>query len=335
MGLVEGYESINLPLAKPQLRANLEKDLQLICDGVKQPADVLREQVRIHREAFEKILERATTIDATLANRLQEQPVDCPEPQRTNQFEEVHKCPRCSAMIALKTAAENRSMLTCLGYPACKYTMWIPQEYFKEAVVTDQVCEKCGPGFKKIKFKLKGMHLVSFLNCNNVEGLNYVTCVACDRSFKDLCGQDNNNATVNRQGNNTTVVDAPSNNGYINPNARNHRNAQNTSRDSGNQNTSRNATNNQGGGDGATRNNNTNRGDGNTRPSNRNDPEHKCPKCGKVLTPLTVVSQARGNAGRLYYKCCDYFKFADEITTSSTSTSTGSLFIHILKNFRI
>lgn len=337
MGLVEGYESINLPLAKPQLRANLEKDLQLICDGVKQPADVLREQIRIHREAFEKIMERAATIDATLANRLQEQPVDSPEPQRTNQFQEVHRCPRCSSMIALKTTADNRSMLTCLGYPACKYSMWIPVQYFKEAVVTDEVCQNCGPGFKKIKLKLKGMHLASFLNANRLEGLNYVTCVACDRSLKDLCGQDerpnNNNTTVNRQGNNATVADTSSNNGYINPNASNQRNAQNTSRGSGNQNTSRNARNSDApAARGNVSNNTTNRSDGNSRPSNRKSPEVKCPNCGKVLTPLTVVSDANGNAGRLYYKCCYYFKFEDELTASSTSTSIGLM--QIFKNFR-
>lgn len=335
MGLVEGYESIQLELAKPQLRASLEKDLQRICDGAKQPADVLREQIEIYKQAFEKILQGSTTIDSTIANRLQVQPIDSPEPQQTNQFQEVHKCPRCSSMVALKTTAGNRIMLTCLGFPACKQTMWLPQEYFKEAVLTDEVCQNCGPGFKKLKLKLKAMHLASFLNANNVEGWNYVTCVACDRSLKDLCGQSDvrqntANATVNHQGNDTTVAESPrSNNGYINPNTRNYRNGQNSSRISANQNASSNATNTQAGG---VNNNRTaqgiarNIGDGNSRnqrPSNSNDPEIKCPKCGKLLSPITVVKQTTGNAGRQFYKCCDYFKWADEITTSSTSTSTG------------
>lgn len=47
MGLVEGYDHVGLEvsLAKPNLRAELESDLQAICDGRKQPEDVLREQV--------------------------------------------------------------------------------------------------------------------------------------------------------------------------------------------------------------------------------------------------------------------------------------------------
>lgn len=329
MGLVEGYESIELPLAKPQLRANLEKDLQRICDGQKQPADVLREQIRIHKEAFEKILARSTTIDATLANRLQEQPVDGPEPQPTTQFQEVHKCPRCSSMIALKTVTDNRFMLTCLGYPACKQSMWLPQDYFKEAIVTDDICQNCGPGFKKIKLKLKGMNLVSFLNANNVEGLSYVTCAACDRSLKDLCGQDNDRPndgnSTSRPGNNTTVADSSGNNGYINPNRRNYRGGQNSSTTSANQSTASN----RGGGDGVNNNrpntnNSRNNSDGNSnrRPSNNNDPEVKCPKCGKVLSPITAHTAA--NEGRKFYKCCDnYFKWADEVSIPSSSTRTG------------
>lgn len=328
MGLVEGYESIDLPLAKPQLRANLEKDLQLICDGHKQPTDVLREQIRIHKEAFEKILARSTTIDATLANRLQEQPRDGPEPQPTTQFQEVHKCPRCSSVIALKSVADNRIMLTCLGYPACKESMWLPQEFFKEAVVTDDICPNCGPGFKKIKLKLKGMHLASFLNVNNVEGLSYVTCPACDRSLKELCGQDNDRPS---NGNSTsrpvaaTVAESPGNNGYINPNRRNYRGGQSTSMTSANQST---VASNPGAGSGGVSNNrpNTNtprnHGDGNSnRPtSNNNDSEVKCPKCGKVLSPITAHTAA--NQGRQFYKCCDnYFKWADEIATSSTSST--------------
>lgn len=347
MGLVEGYESIDLPLAKPQLRANLEKDLQRICDGQKQPEDVLREQIRIHKEAFEKILARSTTIDATLANRLQETPVDSPEPQPTTQFQEVHKCPRCSSMIALKTVQDNRIMLTCLGFPACKQSMWLSQEYFREGVVTEDICENCGPGFKKIKLKLKGMHLASFLNANNVEGLSYVTCPACDRSLKELCGQDNDrqnnvNATSRPVNNTTTFADSPRNNGYINPNTRNYGGGQNASRASANRSTTSNGgvANDRpsGVGNNPRPNNLRNQGDGNnnSRPSNNNDTEVKCPKCGKVLSPITANTAA--NPGRKFYKCCDnYFKWADEIAipTSSTRTGTESFLFNKTKFFSI
>ena len=43
---------MRFPLSKPNLRANLEKDLQAICDGQKRSEDVLRQQVVCYKEIF-------------------------------------------------------------------------------------------------------------------------------------------------------------------------------------------------------------------------------------------------------------------------------------------
>lgn len=337
MGLVEGYESISVPLAEPKLRAGLEKDLQRICDGIRIPSEVLSEQIQIYKEVFQKILERSQTIDATLANRLQVQPVDAPEPPPGNQFHEVHKCPRCSSMMVLKTMPDNRIMLTCLGFPTCNHSMWFPQEYFREATLVDEECQNCGTGFKKIKFKLKGLHLASFLNANNVEGLSYVTCVACDRSLKELCGQGSNrpnnaSTTLSNRNNNTTVAASTRpNNGYINPNARNYQSSHNSSTASGNQqNASRSSSNDTHYGGGSSESDANNRPSRPSRPSNRDgtsrndDTDVKCPTCGKVLNALTVRKNT-ANIGRQFYSCCSFFKWADEM--AAPSTSTGILLI--------
>lgn len=69
MGLVEGYDSVNLPLAYPQLRAELERDLKLICTGERNPKQVLSEQVEKYKEVYKVITERIQSIDDTLAER--------------------------------------------------------------------------------------------------------------------------------------------------------------------------------------------------------------------------------------------------------------------------
>lgn len=69
MGLVEGYDAVELPLAKPHLRAGLERDLKLICTGHRPPNEVLAEQIEIYREAFQKMVERADALDRSMANR--------------------------------------------------------------------------------------------------------------------------------------------------------------------------------------------------------------------------------------------------------------------------
>lgn len=71
MGLVEGYEAVDLPLAEPDLRAGLERDLKLICDGRKDAKFVLDEQIKIYRDAFKIITEKVTLMDQSLATRLE------------------------------------------------------------------------------------------------------------------------------------------------------------------------------------------------------------------------------------------------------------------------
>lgn len=69
MGLVEGYNSVNLPLAYPELRAELERDLKSICTGERDPKEVLLEQVEKYKEVYEVITESIQSIDDTLAER--------------------------------------------------------------------------------------------------------------------------------------------------------------------------------------------------------------------------------------------------------------------------
>lgn len=54
IGLVEGYDEIGYEMSKPHLRAALEKELQLICNGAKDPQQVLRNQLFEYEKVFEE-----------------------------------------------------------------------------------------------------------------------------------------------------------------------------------------------------------------------------------------------------------------------------------------
>lgn len=69
MGLVEGYDSIHLPLPYPELRAELERDLKLICTGHRNPDDVSKEQIEKYKEVYRQITSRIVAMDDALANR--------------------------------------------------------------------------------------------------------------------------------------------------------------------------------------------------------------------------------------------------------------------------
>lgn len=69
MGLVEGYDAVNLPLAYPELRAELERDLKAICDGQRDPKIVLSEQIEKYKVAYQQITEKIIDMDRALGNR--------------------------------------------------------------------------------------------------------------------------------------------------------------------------------------------------------------------------------------------------------------------------
>lgn len=69
MGLVEGYDSMNLPLAYPELRAELERDLKLICTVQRNPKDVLKEQIEKYKEVYRVITTRILQMDQKIAAR--------------------------------------------------------------------------------------------------------------------------------------------------------------------------------------------------------------------------------------------------------------------------
>lgn len=62
MGLVEGYDSMGFPMSKPNLRSDLEADLKHICDGRKDPKQVLSTQLTTYKEVFRIALEQVISI---------------------------------------------------------------------------------------------------------------------------------------------------------------------------------------------------------------------------------------------------------------------------------
>ncbi|XP_055594004.1 DNA topoisomerase 3-alpha [Uranotaenia lowii] len=191
MGLVEGYESMDLPLAQPELRAGLEADLKLICEGQKDPKIVLAEQIQKYKEAYRIITAKARALDQAMGQRLNEAPRDAPVNQPVAGTTTVHlicKCPKCSQMMTLKTKKDGTSFyLGCLGFPDCKNCVWF-DENIKEATGTDEICTRCGGANKKIEVKFKQSRFYGMLNHTNNN--SYRTCIVCDDQFRDLLGID-------------------------------------------------------------------------------------------------------------------------------------------------
>lgn len=161
MGLVEGYNNIGLEvsLAKPSLRSQFEKDLQLICDGRKSADVVKREQIEKYKAVFITVMEKITEIDRTLGTRLQVQPTPADMAQVINQQDHkpVLKCPKCgNDMIIRERKNGEGKYLTCSGYPACRNAVW-----FSANVETIEVLEN---SCRNVSLRSKGKSQVRYIN---------------------------------------------------------------------------------------------------------------------------------------------------------------------------
>lgn len=162
MGLVEGYNNIGLEvsLAKPNLRAEFEKDLKLICDGIKDADEVKREQIAKYRAVFQTVMEKMRLIDQSLSTRLEDRPVDVPDAEIIANNEDQRpamKCPKCGSDMVLRNKSNGPGKyLTCTGYPQCRHSIWFPT-CVDNIEIQNQHCAECGPDYKQLKLKFKAM----------------------------------------------------------------------------------------------------------------------------------------------------------------------------------
>lgn len=145
MGLVEGYDSMGYEMSKPDLRAELEADLKLICEGKKDKFVVLRQQVQKYKQVFTEAVAKAKKLDEALSQYFGEgaevaqqeaiYPV-VPEP--------IRKCPQCNKDMVLKTKKSGGFYLSCMGFPECRTAVWFPDSVL-EARRDESVCPVCQP----------------------------------------------------------------------------------------------------------------------------------------------------------------------------------------------
>ncbi|KAM9695205.1 DNA topoisomerase 3-alpha isoform 2-T2 [Trichechus inunguis] len=156
MGLVEGYDSMGYEMSKPDLRAELEADLKLICEGKKDKCVVLRQQVQKYKQVFIEAVAKAKKLDEALSQYFGE---GAEVPQQEEIYpampEPIRKCPQCDKDMVLKTRKNGGFYLSCMGFPECRSAMWFPDSVL-EASRDESVCPVCQPQpVYRLKLKFK------------------------------------------------------------------------------------------------------------------------------------------------------------------------------------
>ncbi|XP_057632710.1 DNA topoisomerase 3-alpha [Chionomys nivalis] len=182
MGLVEGYDSMGYEMSKPDLRAELEADLKLICEGKKDKFQVLRQQVQKYKQVFIEAVAKAKKLDEALSQYLGEgTEVAQQEELYPAMPEPVRKCPQCNKDMVLKTKKSGGFYLSCTGFPECRSAVWFPDSVL-EASRDSSVCPICQPPpVYRLKLKFKRGSLPPTMP------LEFVGCIGgCDETLKEI-----------------------------------------------------------------------------------------------------------------------------------------------------
>ncbi|KAH0541196.1 hypothetical protein KQX54_021251 [Cotesia glomerata] len=181
IGLVMGYDNMGFQMSKPYLRSELENDLKLICDGVKNPQQVLETQISKYRRVFKAALERANLLDTALAEYIDERPSAVADLEINIPPEDpvFLKCPKCGLNMTLKDRKQTGGKyIGCMGFPACNNAIWFPTAV-TDVIISDNICHICSGNLKKMKFKLRPGAFPIF-------GSSYETCIGgCDNTFNE------------------------------------------------------------------------------------------------------------------------------------------------------
>uniref|UniRef100_I3MP50 DNA topoisomerase n=1 Tax=Ictidomys tridecemlineatus TaxID=43179 RepID=I3MP50_ICTTR len=184
MGLVEGYDSMGYEMSKPDLRAELEADLKLICEGKKDKFVVLRQQVQKYKQVFIEAVAKAKKLDEALSQYFGEgAEVAQQEEIYPTMPEPIQKCPQCNRDMVLKTKKSGGFYLSCTGFPECRSAIWFPDSVL-EASRDGSVCSVCQPPpVYRLKLKFKRGSLPPTMP------LEFVGCIGgCDETLKEIMG---------------------------------------------------------------------------------------------------------------------------------------------------
>lgn len=180
-----------MALSQPELRAGLEQDLKAICEGRKNPEEVLRQQVEIYKNCYQTIQREVASLDQAVGIRFGA------EPERNAQaieFATVHqlfKCPKCqSETVVLRRKKDNNgSFFGCQGYPECRHSIWLERN-LREITSLDEKCTNCNKQYHKVKIKFSQNFFFSQVDevpaYSRIEQGYYITCIYCDPKVREV-----------------------------------------------------------------------------------------------------------------------------------------------------
>lgn len=87
-------------------------------------------------------MERANLIDDSLAQYLDERPLQTEQAQLAQEDVTIFKCPKCGSNMVLRQRRQGRGKyISCMGYPTCTNVIWFP-EAIENVEVLNETCNQ-------------------------------------------------------------------------------------------------------------------------------------------------------------------------------------------------
>jgi DNA topoisomerase-1 len=126
----------NYNISKPDMTAQLEKDMDLISEGKK----TLKDTVSISRKMLVQVMESLEkdkeSIRLKIKDALREQKL-------------IGKCPSCGHDMVIRSSKKGKRFVGCTNYPKCNNTYSLPQK--GSVMKTDKTCTKCDTPVVRVK----------------------------------------------------------------------------------------------------------------------------------------------------------------------------------------
>ncbi|MCD6330752.1 MAG: DNA topoisomerase I [Thermoplasmata archaeon] len=138
-------------ITKPDMTAELEKEMDEIAEGKKNFEEVVEESKEILKKAFEILEANEEKIGDEIKKALTKQ----------NFF---GKCNKCGGELTLLKSSKGKRFIGCSNFPKCSNSYPLPQKgsvYF-----SNEYCKKCGAPIITIIYKGKKWKKCANINCN-------------------------------------------------------------------------------------------------------------------------------------------------------------------------
>ena len=142
--VIDSLEKHAPRVTKPDMTANVEKEMDLVASGKKSKESLVGESRSRLDSALDQLLEHKNDIGSTIRRAAMADSI-------------VTKCPSCEGDLVIRKGRSGKRFLGCTNYPKCTTTFPLPQKGTIFSV--DEKCKECGQALiglkgKRWRFKL-------------------------------------------------------------------------------------------------------------------------------------------------------------------------------------